>query len=274
MSCSTVKQTVKEVSNEVLNKKPEPIIFTGNYDFVAGKKILATEDFSTTNIGDFPKNWNTNTSAQVVTMNKTGSRWLELSKAGRLLAEKFNHFPQNFTLELDIAGSEAYRRDYKYSGLSVDAIHIGIVSNSNPGKNFAGWFEACCGPNVYRYDEKNAALIGFYPNYYWPNQSELSGYYFYNFCNNGEYLAEPASGPITKLQKQWYGGSGGSLTAHVAIWRTGNRLRVYLNKEKIIDLPRAIADGVTYNALTFFTKAYNAEDHKYYISNLKLATDE
>ncbi|MFX5476706.1 hypothetical protein ABTD55_22565, partial [Acinetobacter baumannii] len=70
-------------------------------------------------------------------MSKTNTHWLEISKAGRLLAEKFNRFPENFTFEMDIACSEAYRRDYKFSGLNVDALYVGIVSNSNPNKNFA-----------------------------------------------------------------------------------------------------------------------------------------
>jgi hypothetical protein len=271
LSCSVVKQTGNEVKKN-LGIPQTPVTFSGNYDFVAGKNIIATEDIMQTNVGDFPKGWNTNSSAQVVNMSKTNTHWLEISKAGRLLAENFNRFPENFTLEMDIACSEAYRRDYKFDGLNVDALYIGIVSNSNPNKNFANWFESCCLPNIYRYDEKNAALLVFYPNYSWVGQSEQSGYYSYNFCNNGEYLIDPVS-PITKIQKQWYGGNGGSLIAHLAIWRTGNRLRVYLNKEKIIDLPKAIADGVVYNALTLFTKAYNADDHKYYISNLKLAID-
>ncbi|MFW1568121.1 hypothetical protein ACEV9J_24480, partial [Vibrio parahaemolyticus] len=88
-------------------------------------------DFMQTNAGDFPKGWNTNSSAQVVNMSKTNTHWLEISKAGRLLAEKFNRFPENFTFEMDIACSEAYRRDYKFSGLNVDALYVGIVSNSN-----------------------------------------------------------------------------------------------------------------------------------------------
>src|SRR6266516_1547741 len=46
-----------------------PVTFKtySKYDFVPGEKVIAFEDFSTGNIGDFPGSWNTNGSAEIIT---------------------------------------------------------------------------------------------------------------------------------------------------------------------------------------------------------------
>ena len=46
------------------------------FDFVSGEKVLAFDDFSTTNQGDFPLGWNTNSSAEIVTVAGNLNKWL------------------------------------------------------------------------------------------------------------------------------------------------------------------------------------------------------
>src|SRR5688572_20621956 len=50
------------------------------YDFIPGEKVFAYEDFSTAEIGDFPTRWNTNGTAEVVTLNNKPGKWLKMSK--------------------------------------------------------------------------------------------------------------------------------------------------------------------------------------------------
>ena len=52
------------------------------YDFVPGEKIIAFEDFMQTNVGDFPERWNTNASAEVVTIDGKQGHWLMFTKGG------------------------------------------------------------------------------------------------------------------------------------------------------------------------------------------------
>src|SRR6185436_11191984 len=50
------------------------------YDFVPGEKIVVFEDFAQDAVGDFPDKWNTNASAEVVTIETLQGKWLKISK--------------------------------------------------------------------------------------------------------------------------------------------------------------------------------------------------
>jgi outer membrane protein OmpA-like peptidoglycan-associated protein len=69
--------------------------------------------------------------------------------------------------------------------------------------------------------------------------------------------------------KVWDNGSGNF--AHVAMWRQAQRLRVYVNGEKIWDIPRAFDAASKYNAVTFGMQgSYGADDYML-LGNLRLA---
>src|SRR5690606_29160292 len=59
--------------------------------------------------------------------------------------------------------------------------------------------------------------------------------------------------------------------AHISIWRQKQRLRVYLNGEKIWDIPRAFSADGTYNTVTIgMAQPYQADDY-FLLNNLRLA---
>lgn len=56
----------------------------------------------------------------------------------------------------------------------------------------------------------------------------------------------------------------------ISIWRQKTRLRVYMNAEKVVDVPRAFSNDLNYNAVLFET--YNVSPpHQYLFSNIRLA---
>ena len=57
---------------------------------------------------------------------------------------------------------------------------------------------------------------------------------------------------------------------HVSMWRQRQRIRVYLNEEKVWDLPRAFLATAKLNMLVFGLRVDDAEG-EYYIGNLRLA---
>ncbi len=59
-------------------------------------------------------------------------------------------------------------------------------------------------------------------------------------------------------------------TAKVQFWRQKNRLRMYVNGEKVWDLPNAFQEA-SYNSIVFYIHTYGNKEDKYYISNLRLA---
>jgi outer membrane protein OmpA-like peptidoglycan-associated protein len=59
--------------------------------------------------------------------------------------------------------------------------------------------------------------------------------------------------------------------AHVALWRQGTRLRVYVNGEKVWDLPRAFDAATKYNAITFAMPRSFKGDEFYLLGNIRMA---
>ena len=85
--------------------KPDTITPFGVYTkftFEPGNKILFFDDFEKDGIGDFPANWETNGSGEVVTNSTFPGKWLSFSKnAGYLPSAKA--LPENYTMEFDLA---------------------------------------------------------------------------------------------------------------------------------------------------------------------------
>jgi outer membrane protein OmpA-like peptidoglycan-associated protein len=59
--------------------------------------------------------------------------------------------------------------------------------------------------------------------------------------------------------------------AHVSMWRQGQRLRVYVNGEKIWDLPRAFDATSKFNAVTFAMQGSYKPDDYFLLGNIRLA---
>ena len=57
----------------------------------------------------------------------------------------------------------------------------------------------------------------------------------------------------------------------VSIWRQKNRLRVYMNEEKIWDVPRAFSNDVNYNTLLIMRHTSHNPEDRFLFSNLRLA---
>ena len=60
----------------------------------------------------------------------------------------------------------------------------------------------------------------------------------------------------------------------VSIWRQKERLRVYLDQNKVFDLPKAFAPDKTYNTMLYQIWGDFAEGDKYLIGNIKLAVGD
>ena len=73
---------VKVKNADGTKEKDQQMTFNSKYDFVPGEKVIAFEDFSKAEIGDFPTRWNTNATAEVVTINNKEGKWLKIAKEG------------------------------------------------------------------------------------------------------------------------------------------------------------------------------------------------
>ncbi|MEI9913318.1 MAG: hypothetical protein WDO71_28945 [Bacteroidota bacterium] len=57
---------------------------------------------------------------------------------------------------------------------------------------------------------------------------------------------------------------------HVSIWRQKERVRVYVNEQKIWDVPKAVTKDAKFNSI-IFSVIYAEELVKHFIGNLRFA---
>jgi outer membrane protein OmpA-like peptidoglycan-associated protein len=216
------------------------------FDFVPGSKIIAFEDFSQDAIGDFPDKWNTNSTGEVVTLNKETAHWLCLKKQGRFIPEFITSLPDNFTLQFDLQ-CNSQLNDYS------PYLRVWMMSGGQTKDEFSGWF--------INDGKRSGTAISIEPTNSW-NHSGRGRIYTYedgSIVINGD---NNEIGFFNKLDKN---------KAKVSIWRQKQRIRVYMDNEKIFDLPRAFAAGKNYDFLMFDLPTDVKNQDAYYISNITLA---
>lgn len=207
------------------------------YDFVPGAKVLVYEDFSQDNVGEFPGKWNTNSSGEVVTLSNEPGHWLMLNKKGLFMPEYIKELPDNFTLEFDLlyVGATPWLDLYLLTGgTGQDALKGDVGKRS--GVNIG----------IQAIPRDKGGLVHIYSyndgNTMLDNQTE--------FSNNGN----------TKMK--------------ISIWRQKQRLRVYLDQNKLLDLPKAFPADKKYDNVMFYTWSDFEKDTKYLIGNIKLAVGD
>lgn len=215
--------------------------YTSKYDFVQGEKLVAYEDFSNAAIGDFPTRWNTNASAEIVTLNNKPGKWLKINSAGTYHPEFITNLPENSTLEFDLGVNNDY--SWTSSNLYMDITRLESRSNiTNRGYNPTIHFDI-------------HPMIG--ENY--AGGMSLRTEHSANAINN-----------TAQTTRNW--DSKINTFAHVSLWRQGQRLRVYVNGEKIMDLPRVFDANGKYTDLVFRTNDISKEKGDFYVlGNFRLA---
>ena len=219
------------------------LAYTSKYDFVQGDKIIAYEDFNSVNPGDFPLKWNTDGSAEVVTVDNMEGKWLKIGTKGVFHPEFITSLPESFTFEFDLAVNNA-------NYLSPLCLNIANLKKPEDFVDYA--YLVSLRPEHAVHLEFSAA------NSVYDGTSKLI---------TGK-SGTPALNNAVNF-KVWDVAKNN--LAHISVWRQDQRLRVYLNGEKIWDSPRAFEASGTYNAITFaFYGPYGKEDY-YLLSNVRLA---
>ena len=208
------------------------------FDFVPGEKIIAFEDFMQDAIGDFPAKWNTDGSAEVVTVAGKPGRWLKVTSRGFFTPEFVKALPDNFTIEFDLLVPPTFDGDnliVAICELPTDGPRAWSVSNNR----------------------FNLTL--------WPGR--VSG-----GAGDGQTQTEVRQDGTTQSANSKYSNqfSKRKNPVHVSMWRQRQRMRVYWNEEKMWDLPRAASANAKFDSLVFALHNY-AKDSEYYLSNLRLA---
>ena len=239
----TEKDSVKEVeatdesnpsSTENVSSSKE-IKSYSKYDFVPGEKIIGFEDFMTGSIGDFPAGWNTNASAEIVTVEGKPGRWLMINKQGVFMPEFIDSLPDDFTFEFDLLCDNPGRVWALYTSITMltDRNHPENWQSANSRFTFTVAPQA---------DGNCASLI----------ERRKDGVGEANATTNTKQFSDKTE-PV-----------------HIAIWRQKERVRIYLNEEKTWDLPKSMAKDAKYNSIVYWLQG-PGQDASYFIGNLRLA---
>ncbi|MNK28870.1 putative lipoprotein YiaD precursor [compost metagenome] len=245
----TVGNVETEQQPDQLSITPQNSDILRKFDFVQGDKILVLENFSQDNLGDFPAKWSTNSGGEIVELN--GEHWLNVGKNGVFIPQFIKNLPDNFTFEFDATCSANFNF---YS----NPLNFSIAELANPNSDYTKWKQ---GVRLGR----SGIEIGIHPKSV--STSNAKGVTLYQIYNNG------IPGNKNKVLHNEFI-SDVKPTVHVSIWRQKNRLRVYLNQEKVWDLPNAFVEGKKYNSILFQTGNFKKEEDKYYLNNLRLAVGD
>jgi len=189
--------------SESKDKTPNFKSYT-KYDFVSGDKIILFEDFSQDAVGDFPAKWNTNGSGEVITTNLYPGNWFKITGEGWYMPEPFLELPENFTIQYDLIMQE---------------------DENNNSNNFeTGIFLYEKNPEVH---DEGGAVPGNAGIKIWFEQWGTS----WGNYENGSYIMDGSH----DINERHF-----DEIAKISIWGQKQRIRVYLNEEKIFDIPRGL----------------------------------
>lgn len=215
------------------------------FDFVPGDKVLAYDDFSQTSLGDFPAGWNTNGSAEIVNLEGRPEKWLFMSSSGSYLPEYVTDMPENFTLEFDVFT--------RYSSSNILAYGFIISAENDARKQMADA------------QPENGIHFG------WDGGGIRARYAVYE---NDKVVNKNDGLNIAAFDCKGQNNDEPSLVK-VSIWRQKNRLKIYANETKVLDIPQAFAPGKKYNSFKFGSTYMNfsirENKDEFMVSNIRYA---
>ncbi|MBU1096531.1 MAG: OmpA family protein [Bacteroidetes bacterium] len=170
------------------------------FDFIPGEEVIFFDNFSDVELGEFPLKWNTTGSGEIITINKVEGKWFKMMG------------------------------DYSYF-----APEVGVVYPDNFTIEFDAIFPETVELWFDFYDTNSEYLAnGYYPGnggFYisFMPSAITEGIYDNNIEDGNRELGE---GTFTEIKS-------GELV-HFSFWGQKQRIRVYVNEEKALDLPRGI----------------------------------
>ncbi len=230
------------VKNDPQQQGGPPTLKTySKFDFVPGDRVTALEDFAQGETGDFPARWNSNGSGELITMEGQPGRWLQLNDATLAFPEFVKNLPDNFTLEFTMAANPNLDPNHRYT-----LHYLSLL--------FTPETEA---KSLFAHRNTGNVVVAFCPQ-----TGGVSTVDVWDMVSRIPVIRNRIATPKFSFKNQ-------KSTARVSVWRQKTRLRVYLDDEKIWDIPQAFAPEASYHRLAFQVAAFGKGP--YYLSDLRLA---
>ncbi len=220
-----------DASNQESSVSNKPVV-NSNFDFTPGNVPIFKDNFSTDNTGDFPANWDSNGSGELVTIN--GTKWLRLGNKATILPMLKNPLPENYTIEFDLFTDGMDKKTSSQAFLKL------LLEDNN---NFQ--------------KPKTFSMVELSPCQFIESQGVI------------EKQVNGTREMRNKIGKDIRNAIEGKSKVSIAVNKT--RMRVWLNEEKIVDVPRLVHEDANYFKLYTTSLRDNGENDKIYIANVKIA---
>lgn len=212
----SASENQEEAGQDVKTATKSPSLQSySKFDFIPGEKVIFYEDLSQSAIGDFPANWNTNASGEVVTTNLYPGKWFIMTGEGCVSLDEGIDLPDNYTIEYDVIANP------KEEGNEFFEYGFYMYSANNP---------------------KDLGEGGAVPG--------LNGGIKMSFGSRCSYSAYDESGYTIDGMKEDIRMEAGK-KYHLSFWVQKTRLRVYLDEVKVFDLPKVFKTGFKCNMMRF-----------------------
>jgi outer membrane protein OmpA-like peptidoglycan-associated protein len=220
---------------ESKNSETKSIQIYSKFDYVPGDNLIFFDDFSNDFVGDFPSKWNTNGGGEIVTMNDSSEKWLELISGYNLnYLPDVPKLPEEYTIEFDIMTAGL---DNKTSSTAFLQIALSDDDKFKEGANFVQARLSFCQYSPIGITMENQ--INTKRDIYSTVKADL----------REEVLNRP----------------------HVSIAVNQQRFRLWVNEEKHIDIPRIVPEGAILSTLKFHMNNFKDGKERLFITNLKVA---
>ncbi|PRD54135.1 OmpA family protein [Sphingobacterium gobiense] len=242
----TVADDKRTSGTPIESQNIDPLQSYSKYDFIPGDSVLYAANFADDPIGELPSGWNSNGSSVIVNLNNIEGKWLRMAQRSVVLSSNEQGFGQDFSVEFDMVF------DIDFQGWMAPEFRFGLIASGEQSPTSNKLLNEQNGDKSFYVNISPHANSGTF---------SLDSYEKYI-----RYFNSPAKND--KKIETWYG-----RIAHVAIQVQKERLRIWIDGDKLYDAPKGIAKNGEFNQLFFklASSPYKDEQIGIYVSNVKIA---
>jgi OmpA-OmpF porin, OOP family len=235
---------------QINSEKKETVRGYSKFDFVPGEKILYAEDFSQDAIGELPLTWNSSGKGEVMTLNNQQGQWLRIFQNTTYLTGNKTVLDENYTIEFDLM----FFFDPKVKGYILPGWSFGLFSSG----------------------DKETTDNSFLKERPRSDTNSIEMKFGFSSSDLAEVESKKENGTTFKSDIMAIGAPMANFNklVHYSVQVQKSRLRVWVNAQKIFDIPRAINTDSKLNGIFFKMNSSNYKDDEIglFLSNIKVAT--
>ena len=178
------------------------------FTFVPGDKVLFYDDFAKDASGDFPVNWETGGSGEVVSLSSEEGNWLSMQRRSGYMPKIKGMLPENYTIEFDLITS-GYGK-----GNSSSKLFLGFITKKAYNMSTGGTL---------------ADIELLLSNYFAVNSVENFG---------GEVKTKVGTNINRRMPELL------NAKMHISVAVNKQRLRFWIDEEKIVDAPNILQANI------------------------------